>query len=481
MTPAELAAIFIGITFLVLGLASLIADGLRSRRGTGTLLTFGCWCGLYGARLLALQPTIRTVIGGDPTRWMQFVAIVTYTINVPITVFVVSLIGTGWRHSARWLLVAVSAFAVIAIGVDLLSGTVGAAMRANSWLVLASISIGLINIIYISAARGVRTPLGDPIVIAGALILLLFVVNENVGEPVIRGTNVEPIGVLIFILCLGYALGRSVFRAEAEFISVQRELEMARKIQLSLLPQRIPKPRSLDVAVRYVPMSAVAGDIYDVIEIGPATIGILVADVMGHGMPAALVASMVKLAFSVQRADARDPARVLESMNTILCGQVQSSYVTAIYAVVNGETGQITVANAGHPPPLVQRRAESVTEVAGEHGLILGFVPGASYTNVCIDGLACGDRLLLYSDGVLEARDRSGQFFDGERVARWLTGIHSANAEEFADAALGELGRWSDRHQFDDDVTFVIVEMTNTIPSDESPQADLMTALARPV
>jgi hypothetical protein len=359
----------------------------------------------------------------------------------------------------------VSAFAVAAIGADVLTGTVGSAMRANSWLVLGTISIGLINIIYISTARGVRTPLGDPMVIAGGLILLLFVVNENIGEPLIPRTNIEPIGVLIFILCLGYALGRSVFRAEAEFVSVQRELEMAQRIQRSLLPQRIPKPRSLDVAVRYVPMSAVAGDIYDVIEIGPATLGILVADVMGHGMPAALVASMVKLAFSVQAPDARDPARVLESMNTILCGQLQSSYVTAVYAVVDAETRRITVANAGHPPPLIQRRAESVTEVAREHGLILGFVPGASYSNVCFDGFVPGDRFLLYSDGVLEVRDRSGQFFDGDRVARWLTGIRSRNAEEFAETALAELSRWSDRNQFDDDVTFVIVEVTETVVS----------------
>src|SRR5262245_6935657 len=433
MTLVELAGVFIGITFLVLGLVSLIAEGLRMHRGAGTLLTFGCWCGLYGARLLASQPAIRTAIGGDPGRWMQFVAIVTYTINVPITAFVVSLIGTGWRNSARWLLVVVSAFAVAAIGADVLTGTVGSAMRANSWLVLGTISIGLINIIYISTARGVRTPLGDPMVIAGSVILLLFVVNENIGEPLIPRMNIEPIGVLIFILCLGYALGRSVFRAEAEFVSVQRELQMAQKIQRSLLPQRIPKPRSLDVAVRYVPMSAVAGDIYDVIEIGPATLGILVADVMGHGMPAALVASMVKLAFSVQAPDARDPARVLASMNTILCGQLQSSYVTAVYAVVDAETRQITVANAGHPPPLIQRRAQSVTEVAREHGLILGFVPGTSYSNVCFDGFVPGDRLLLYSDGVLEVRDRSGQFYDGDRVAHWLTGIRSRNAEEFAE------------------------------------------------
>src|SRR5262249_33971576 len=216
------------------------------------------------------------------------------------------------------------------------------------------------------------------------------------------------------------------------------------------LPKQIPKTKSLDVAVRYVPMSAVAGDIYDVIQIGPATVGVLVADVMGHGMPAALVASMVKLAFSVQASDARDPARVLESMNTILCGQVQSSYVTAVYAVVDAQTGQITMANAGHPPPLIQRRAGSAPEIAPEHGLILGFMPEASYTNVCIEGLARGARLLLYSDGVLEARDRAGQFFDGEGIAGWLTSIRGATAEEFADVALGELGRWSNRSQFDD-------------------------------
>src|SRR5262245_38465308 len=137
MTPVELAAICVGVTFLVLGLASLIADGLRTRRRrVGALLTFGIWCGLYGARLLALEPTLRTVMVGSPHRWLQFVAIVTYTINIPITAFVVSLIGAGWRNSARWLLVAVSAFAIIATVADLLTGTVGIAVREHSWLVL---------------------------------------------------------------------------------------------------------------------------------------------------------------------------------------------------------------------------------------------------------------------------------------------------------------------------------------------------------
>src|SRR5262249_1150681 len=130
----------------------------------------------------------------------------------------------------------------------------------------------------------------------------------------------------------------------------------------------------------------------------------------------------------------------------------------------------------------IQRRAGSAPEIAPEHGLILGFMPEASYTNVCIEGLARGARLLLYSDGVLEARDRAGQFFDGEGIAGWLTSIRGATAEELADEAMGELGRWRNRSQFDDDVTFVIIEVTDTISSDERLEADVMNAaLARPV
>src|SRR5262249_53655009 len=204
-------------------------------------------------------------------------------------------------------------------------------------------------------------------------------------------------------------------------IGVQRQLETARDIQRSLLPGRIPMPRGLDVAVRYVPAAAVAGDIYDFIEIGPFCIGILVADVMGHGIPAALVASMAKLAFSLQTALARDPAAVLTSMNQILCGQLKGSYVTAVYAVVDTDARRVTLANAGHPPALVKRCGESGTHVEPEHGLMMGVLPSAEYVNAHDDRFAAGDRLLLYSDGVLEARNRAGEFFDGERVARWLS------------------------------------------------------------
>jgi serine phosphatase RsbU (regulator of sigma subunit) len=181
---------------------------------------------------------------------------------------------------------------------------------------------------------------------------------------------------------------------------------------------------------------------------------------MGHGIPAALVASMVKLAFSVQAGHAGDPARVLVSMNRILCGQLDRSYVTAVYAVVDTEQQTVTFANAGHPPVLVWQRGGGVTRVVREHGLLLGFDPDAEYTNVRVEPFAAGDRCLLYSDGVLEARNAAGEFFDGDRVARWLSDIEPASAERFAEIALDELTRWGDRGRFDDDVTFVVAQVT---------------------
>ena len=115
-------------------------------------------------------------------------------------------------------------------------------------------------------------------------------------------------------------------------------------------------------------------------------------------------------------------------------------------------------ANAGHPPPLFRQRNQGVVQTESEHGLILGFLPNARYTNSCVEPFAAGDRILLYSDGVLEARSRAGEFFDGERVARWLSTTEPTTADRFADMALDELTRWTDRGQFDDDVTFVVAE-----------------------
>ena len=259
------------------------------------------------------------------------IAVLTYVINIPFTYFVEGVIGPGWKNSTQWVRRVVIACAVMAILIDLAWGRPEAATVANSWLVLVLVSIALGHGLYASRIARVQTILTDRIVVLGAAVFGAFIINENAGQVVVPGTNIEPIGMLVFVLCLGYVVLRTVFRSQADFAVVQRELETARRIQTSLLPRQLPRLPSLDVAVRFVPMTAVAGDIYDFVHLGPSRLGILVADVSGHGVPAALVASMVKVAFSAQEQHADDPARVLASMNQILCRHLDGAYVTAVY------------------------------------------------------------------------------------------------------------------------------------------------------
>ena len=456
MTGGELAGTLIGAGLAVLGCAAALASLLRPRRGIHLLLAFGLTSGLYGIRLLAFQAPVRAAFGDTWVPWPYLIACVTYLINIPLVYFVEGIIGPGWKNSTRWVRRAVIAFAVAAILIDLAWARPGAATAANSWLVLILVSIALGHGLYAWRFARVQTVLTDRIVVLGAAVFAAFIINENVGQPVVPGTNIEPIGMLVFVLCLGYAVLLMVFRSEAEFAGVQRELDTARRIQTSLLPRQLPRLSNLDVAVRFVPMTAVAGDFYDFVDLGPSRLGILVADVSGHGIPAALVASMVKVAFSAQEGHADDPARVLAAMNQILCRHLEGAYVTAVYAVVDTERQTLIVANAGHPPALIHRRGET-SVVAHDDGMMLGLFPDAKYTNTVVAAFCPGDRLLLYSDGVLEARDRAGHFFDGDRTARWLSDIDHASAEQFAQAALTELTQWAGS-RFEDDVTFVITQ-----------------------
>ena len=147
-----------------------------------------------------------------------------------------------------------------------------------------------------------------------------------------------------------------------QLITIQKELETARQIQLSILPSEIPKIEGLDIAARYIPMTSVAGDFYDFIVVDEKHIGILVADVSGHGMPAALIASMLKIALATQESHAADPAQVLLGLNQALCGKFQHHFVTAAYLFVGHAEADHELRGRGSPSLAVvgwitQRRA----------------------------------------------------------------------------------------------------------------------------
>ncbi|HTS67891.1 MAG TPA: SpoIIE family protein phosphatase [Terriglobia bacterium] len=239
--------------------------------------------------------------------------------------------------------------------------------------------------------------------------------------------------------------------------TIKAELETARQIQLSILPQETPSIEGLDFAARYVPMTEVAGDFYDFIAVDEKRLGILVADVSGHGMPAALISSMLKIALAAQSAQARDPVAVLTGLNQALCGKFQGHYVTAAYTLVDVEKKTICYAGAGHPPMFLRDASAGISRDVMENGVFLGFFPGASYTSVELP-FRDGDWGILYTDGVLEMTDPCDEQFGGDRLKLFLEKNQSLTAGQFVDGLLGELSRWSDRNsgrEPEDDLTVV--------------------------
>jgi len=250
-----------------------------------------------------------------------------------------------------------------------------------------------------------------------------------------------------------------------QLLAIQKELETARLIQHSILPETVPRIDGLDIAARYVPMTAVAGDFYDFIVVDDHRVGILVADVSGHGMPAALIASMLKIALAAQAAHADNPAQVLQGLNQALCGKFQHHYVTAAYLFIDTNKRTLTYSGAGHPPLLLWGANSGGVRDITENGLFLGKFDFATYSSVEIP-LSAGDRCLLYTDGVSETNNPQGVEFGSERFRQFLAGEKNGSANHLVDDLLQELARWSARGEdedLDDDITMVAVCVTDTL------------------
>ena len=297
--------------------------------------------------------------------------------------------------------------------------------------------------------------------IAGFAVWIFFIVRTNlVGLRVLTGYNVEFIGFLVFVACLGYVSARRTFANEERLLAINKELEIARRIQSSTLPQSIPAFAGLEIAARYVPMSAVAGDFYDFLVVDDKHVGILVADVTGHGVPAALIASMLKVAFAGQAAHAHDPARVLAGLNAALCGKFEEHFVTAAYLFVDLEKSLLRYSAAAHPPLMLASRGAGDVREIEENGLMLGMFPEASYSSVEI-GLGSGDRCLLCTDGVFEAKNTALEEFGKSRCKKFLETHRDIPGARFADALLTSIanfsGHNSNRAQ-EDDITLLVLD-----------------------
>jgi len=444
---------------LTMAVLAIAVHFLRRKSGERLLLWFGLSAGLYGVRMLSHTWAAVLTFGGTERLWRFVVAFVDYAILIPFVLAVEEIYGRGWKSSVRVLVWLFGAYAVAACTIDVILG-----QPSNAPDPAAGLLVLLPLIVLANRVSGYQPPPMPerPLMSAGLAVFVLTVVNEHLvnANALPWRWRIEPVGFLFFTACLGYAGVRRFVAKERRLVSLDEEMKAATRIQSSILPLRVPATDHIRLAARYAPMTAVAGDFYEFMPLGSASLGVLVADVAGHGVPAALVASILKGALSARTADAEDPATVLAGLNQTMCRQSHGQLVTAAYLFVDGERRRVRYCSAGHPPLLLLRAANCEVEELTANSLLLGVRPDEVYTSVEF-GLEAGDRLVLYTDGVFEAASSSGEVFGYGRFKKCILSHRHGSCDDFTVSLLAELEKWTTvgrRPIQSDDVTVIAIE-----------------------
>ncbi|MFN8459709.1 MAG: PP2C family protein-serine/threonine phosphatase [Anaerolineae bacterium] len=251
-----------------------------------------------------------------------------------------------------------------------------------------------------------------PIVAHGEMLGIMLVTFAN--PAAMRDDSIRLITGVVHQAAVAIE-SKYLFDQKAKQERLAHELEIAHDIQAKLIPSHLPAPPGWEVAAFWRSAQEVGGDFYDFIEVTPHQLGIVIADVAGKGMPAALYMVLTRSLLRAIVPGQTDPQAVLTRVNELLVPDTQRGmFVSLFYAMLNTPTGALTYANAGHNPPLLIR-ANGHTEALRTPGLVLGVQPTIQPT-VEQRYLNAGDGLVFYTDGVTEVFDVSAAIFGEERL-----------------------------------------------------------------
>ena len=239
-----------------------------------------------------------------------------------------------------------------------------------------------------------------------------------------------------------------------------RELRAVAEIQRSLLPPRLPEIMGLRLAAHYQTSRRAGGDYYDFFALPEGRWGILVADVSGHGTPAAVLMAITHSIAHTCCNPPAPPARLLSALNQRLATVYTASsgqFVTAAYAVYDPTSRKLTYASAGHPPPRLRRRDGAVEGLDGKAALPLGIETDVAYPE-SHRTLGAGDTLVFYTDGITEARDAAGELFDNDRLDHVLAGS-DGTPDDVIRRSLAAVHRFTDGRPAADDRTLLVAQV----------------------
>jgi phosphoserine phosphatase RsbU/P len=247
-------------------------------------------------------------------------------------------------------------------------------------------------------------------------------------------------------------LYQAVSRQEKQ---LERDIAMAREVQLRLLPTAPPAHDHAEMAVRFLPARSIGGDLYDFLDYSEKQTAIVLGDVSGKAAPAALFAALVSGIMRSAAIHRPEPAQMLTLLNDALQERkLESQYVTMLFALWNDETRTLYVANSGAVQPILCRAGQSITIQA--EGFPLGLFPDATYEELTLDTQP-GDVLVFVSDGILDAENHLGEMYGQDRLAEALCGHRDQSAKHIADAVLADVTRFQDgKDRFDDETIIAL-------------------------
>lgn len=249
-----------------------------------------------------------------------------------------------------------------------------------------------------------------------------------------------------------------LYQVAVEKGRMERELQMAYKVQTSLLPAEVPLVSGWEFGARWQPAREVAGDYYDFIPCDVGKLGLVIADVTDKGMPAALYMAFTRSIVRANVIHAASPADGITQANRLICTESHEGlYVTLFFALLNPTLGQVTYVNAGHNPPLLFSEEENQLTPLTPTGIPLGVDVGSSFEQRTVQ-LNSGDFILLYTDGVTEAIDSQEEEFGMERLQSFILNYRHNSAAAIVSALEQAVGYFTASTSRSDDLTIVVVK-----------------------
>jgi len=312
----------------------------------------------------------------------------------------------------------------------------------------------------IQTAKGIvdiKSVIATPLKIQDNIMGVLAVLNKAIGT-----THTESDLSLIQTLADQAAITIRQFEMYKEIVEkkqAERDISIANEIQMSLLPRKFPSTDKFDMYGFSIPAKGVGGDYFDYMKFGPNKVGIVIADVSGKGVPAALIMVMIRSITRTIASLSKDANMVLSQLNNSLSGDiVEDRYATAFYCALDAEKRILNYSNAGHGPLLLFRSKTKEFELLDTEGMPVGIMPNVEYGQDFII-LDKGDMGVLYTDGITEAMNEAHDLFGMDRLQNAIYKNHESTTKEIADAVLADVNEFVGTAPQHDDETMIIFKV----------------------